>query len=213
LSIRHDLMQTPLQRCREAIEAGDKEAALQAVQQVWDEGRPPHDFMVETFAALFTFIRDNLGEDAVRDAWREAGEQVWRPVVAQLKELGDPEAIAQMFAGFLRAHGHVFTVLEDEEKYQFIYHFCGTGGLLIREGMNEDSSRHSLNFGVLSTEADWTFHRRLPVYCVNTPVWFDMLPREWGWDVFEARFGCQFDAEGKPVDDPCSVTLYKKPRS
>ena len=41
--IRHDFMQTARDRAKAAIQAGRTEEALQAVDAIWEEGRPIHD--------------------------------------------------------------------------------------------------------------------------------------------------------------------------
>ena len=210
---RPDLSETPLERCKRAIEAGDQQAALREAQAIWDEGRPLHDLYVDMTGLLVTFIRDRLGEPAVEEAWRFVGEQVWKPLLMQLKEAGSTKPLVEAYAGFLRAHGHRFTVEEDDEKTSFIMHFCASGGMLMRDGKNEDSDRHPTNIAVIETKADWTFNRRLSAYCVHTPLWMDMMPREWGWDVFESTFGRQFDDQGNPVDEPCVARIYHRPRS
>lgn len=212
-TVRADLAKTPLEKCKEAIVAGDTEEAVAQAQAIWDEGRPLHDLYVDMSALLVTYIRDHLGEAAVEDAWRTVGEQVWKPLLMQLKETGSTDLLVQIYAAFLRAHGHDFSVVEDDEKTSFIMHFCASGGMLIRDGKNEDSARHPMNVAVTKTEADWTFDRPLSAYCVHTPLWMDIQPREWGWDVFESRFGRQFDDTGAPVDEPCVAMIYKCPRS
>jgi len=210
---RPELSVTALARCQMAIEAGDRAAALAEAQAIWDEWRPLHDLYVEMCGLLATYIRDKLGEEAVEDAWRQVGEQVWKPVLMQLKEAGSTQPLVEVYAQFLRAHGHDFEVVEDAEKTSFIMHYCASGGMLMRDGKNEDSARHPTNIAVMKTKADWTFNRPLSAYCVHTPLWMDILPREWGWDVFRSTFGRQFDEDGKPVDEPCVAMIYHQPQS
>lgn len=210
---RSELTATPLEKCKTAIERGDKEEALKQAQAIWDEWRPLHDLYVDMSGLFCTYIRDHLGEKAVEDAWRFIGEQIWKPVLMQMKQTGSTDLLVQVYAQFLRAHGHRFTVVEDNEKTSFVMHYCASGGMLMRDGKNEDSTRHPVNIAVVKTEADWTFDRPLSAYCVHTPLWMDIMPREWGWDVFKSTFGRQFDEKGNPVDEPCVAMIYKKPRS
>ena len=211
--IRRDLMTTALDRCKAAIEAGDKAEALKQAQAIRDEWRPLHDLYVELSGLLATFIRDRLGDRAVEEAWRFVGEQTWKPFLMQMKATGSTELLTTIYAQFLRAHGHRFTAMEDDEKVSFIMHFCASGGMLMRDGKNEDSVRHPINIAVTKEQADWTFHRPLSAYCVHTPLWMDIQPREWGWDVFKSTFGRQFDEQGRAVDEPCVANIYKQPRS
>ena len=210
---RPDLAATALDKCKAAIRRGDREEALRQSQAVWDEWRPLHDLYVGMSGLFCTYIRDRIGEDAVEDVWRFIGERLWKPILLQIRESGSTELLVQVYAQFLRAHGHRFTVVEDEEKTTFILHFCASGGMLMRDGKNEDSARHSVNIAVMQTRAAWTFNRPLSAYCVHTALWMDIMPKEWGWDVFESRFGRQFDENGQPVDEPCVTIIYKRPRS
>ncbi|MCK0509058.1 hypothetical protein [Aromatoleum anaerobium] len=209
---RHELAVTALDKCQAAIRNGDREEALKQCRAIQDEWRPLHDLYVEMSGLFCTYIRDRLGEDAVEDVWRFVGEQVWKPILMQARESGSTALLVEMYAQFLRAHGHRFTVVEDDEKTTFILHFCASGGMLMRDGKNEGSARHPINIAVLKQPAPRTFGRTLSAYCVHTPLWMDILPREWGWDVFESSFGRQFDDDGQPVDEPCVTRIYKQPR-
>jgi methylmalonyl-CoA mutase cobalamin-binding domain/chain len=210
---RPELTVTALEKCRRAIEHGDKATALKEAQAIWDEWRPMHDMYVELSGLFATYIRDKLGEDAVEDAWRFAGESLWKPILMKLKETGSTRKLVEVYAQFLRAHGHDFTVEVDQEKTTFTMNYCATGGMLMRDGKNEDSSRNPTNIAVMKTKADWTFNRHLSAYCVHTPLWMDILPREWGWDVFKSTFGRQFDEDGRPIKDPCAAVIYHEPQS
>lgn len=211
--IRTDMMETPLERCKKAIEAGDKETALAAAQTIWDESRPLHDLYVQMSGLFCTYIRDHCGEAAVEEVWRGIGEQLWKPVLLGLRDNANTAVFADVYAMFLRAHGHTFTVIEDDEKYTFRMDFCASGGMLMRDGHNEDSDRSPVNIAVTKTKADWTFNEPISTYCVHSPLWMDIQPREWGWDVMKSTFGRQFDDQGNPIDDPCVAMIYKEPQS
>lgn len=208
-----ELAKTALEKCHAAIECGDRAEAKKQAQAIWDEWRPLHDLYVDMSGLFCTFIRDKLGEKAVEEVWRYIGEQLWRPLLEQMKQTGSTELLVIVYAQFLRAHGHRFTVVEDEEKTSFIMHFCASGGMLMRDGKNEDSQRSPINIAVMQTKADWTFNQPISSYCVHSALWMDIMPREWGWDVFESSFGRQFDEQGQPIDAPCIASIYKKPRS
>lgn len=107
--VRQDLMTTALDKCKAAIEAGDKEEALKQAQAIWDEWRPLHDLYVDLSGLLATYIRDHLGDKAVEEAWRFVGEQTWKPFLMQMKATGSTELLTSIYAQFLRAHGHRFT--------------------------------------------------------------------------------------------------------
>lgn len=195
-----------------ALDEGNLEKARKYACEIWEEGRPLHDLYGDMVGLLCTFIANKLGEEAVEEAWRYVGEQIWKPILMQLKEVGT-EALVEAYASFLRAHGHDFYVEEDEEKTVFVMKYCASGGRLIKEGKNDDSNRSPVNIGTTKKAYPWSFNMKgLSYYCVHTPLWMDILPREWGWDVFKSEFGRQFDADGNSVDEPCKAFIYKKPR-
>lgn len=210
---RPELTVTALEKCRKAIEHGDKSTALKEANAIWEEWRPLHDMYVEMTGLFATYVRDKLGDEAVEDAWRFVGERLWKPVLMKFKETGSTKQLVEVYAQFLRAHGHDFTVETDDEKTTFTMQYCASGGMLMRDGKNEDCCRHPNNIAVMKTKADWTFNRDLSAYCVHTPLWMDILPREWGWDVFKSTFGRQFDDDGKPVNEPCVAVIYHEPQS
>ena len=48
-----------------------------------------------------TSIAERLGEEAVEEAWRYAGETSWKPFFDAFRADGDVAAFAQTFAAFL----------------------------------------------------------------------------------------------------------------
>ena len=125
--IRHDFMQTARDRAKAAIQAGRTEEALQAVDAIWEEGRPIHDLYGDMSAVFLDYIKEKLGEDAVEEAWRYVGERLWRPVLESYRDK-DPALLAEIYAMFLRSHGYDFTCEEDDEKFQFFLHYCPERG-------------------------------------------------------------------------------------
>ncbi|AGL00666.1 hypothetical protein [Desulfoscipio gibsoniae] len=211
---RNDLVQHPLNLAIDAINRGNQENALVFTRQIWEEGRPLHDLYGDMAGLFCTYIADKLGEEAVEDAWRFVGEQLWRPLLMYIKDNGGTKALVDIYAAFLRSHGHDFYVEQDDEKTVFVMKYCASGGRMIKEGKNDNSNRHSVNIGTTRKKYPWGFNMEgLSYYCVHTPLWMDILPREWGWDVFKSEFGRQFDELGNPVDEPCKATIYHKPRS
>jgi hypothetical protein len=210
-TVRHDWMTTARIRAKRAIEAGEKEEALKAVDEVWAEGRPIHDLYGDMAAVFLDFITEKLGEEAVEEAWRYVGEKLWRPVLEAYQ--GDPERLAATYAMFLRSHGYDFTCEEDDEKICFFLHYCPSGGRMLQEGKAETSARHPLNLGVTKKAHSWGFNQRgVLYYCAHTQLWFDTQPKEWGMNLFAAQYG-EFNEKGEVVGRPCAVTIYKRPRT
>lgn len=210
---RDDLSKHPLDQAIEAIEAGNKKQALTYTRQIWEEGRPLHDLYGDYVASLLTFIAQQFGEEWVEKANRYVGEELWKPLIMAMKDK-EPEALAEVFAAFLRAHGYDFYCDEDEEKFHFVAHYCPSGGRMKKDGKEDTSKRHAFSFGTTKKAYPWSFNKTaISYYCCHCALFMDMLPREWGWDVFETKFGEQFDEQGNAVDDPCEITIYKIPRS
>jgi hypothetical protein len=209
-TIRTDLTRTAADRCREAIDRGDREAALAGVDAILAEAKPIHDLYGDLVASLLGYIARTQGEDAIEKAWRYVGEEIWTPVVLSMKE-GGTAALAEVFAMFLRSHGYDFVCEEDDEKYAFIANYCPSGGRQMKEGKNEDSPLTQISFGVTKDAHDWSFGQAgVPYYCAHTKLWFDIMPREAGWDVFGSEFGKQFTADGHATGEPCKMFIYKK---
>jgi hypothetical protein len=208
--IRQDWMTTARMRAKQAIEAGDKDAALTAVDEIWEEGRPIHDLYGDMAAVFLDFVKEKLGEASVEEAWRYVGEKLWRPVLEAFRDK-DPGLLAETYAMFLRSHGYDFTCEEDEEKFTFLLHYCPSGGRMLQEGKAETSIRHPLNLGVTKQERPWGFNQKgVLYYCAHTQLWFDRQPRDWGMDLFAARYG-EFNEKGEVVGRPCVVTIRKSP--
>jgi hypothetical protein len=96
---------------------------------------------------------------------------------------------------------------EDNEKVVFYSDYCGSGGRMMLEGKIEGNPAHSVNMGATKKPYKWSCDRdNFPYYCVHTPLWMDMMPREWGWNVFKSEDGYNGLCCGK-------TTIYKEPQS
>src|SRR4051794_10771513 len=113
----HPLMEDGPMRARAAILAGDKQAALAAVDEILAEAVPIHDIMCDLTAVMLTFIGERLGEEAVEEAWRYAAEIFWRPFLESAKASGDVEAFVVHFISQVRSHRYNFDITEDDEKW------------------------------------------------------------------------------------------------
>lgn len=207
MRIREDLAKHPLEKTLEAIDRGEAELAKKHAREIWDEGRPLHDLYGDMCALFCTYIAEKLGEEAVEEVWRMIGEQLWKPVLMQAKENGGTAALIEIYASFLRAHGYKFHAEEDQEKVVFYSDYCPSGGRMIEEGKIAGDPAHTVNMGATKKAHAWSCNREnFPYYCVHTPLWMDIMPREWGWDVFKSEDGHNGLCCGK-------TTIYKEPQS
>jgi hypothetical protein len=208
---RTDWTTTARDRTVAAIREGRKEEALQGVEAILAEAKPIHDFYGDMCAVFCDFIKDEMGEEAVEKAWRYLGERLWKPVYEQLSQ-GGAEALASVYAMFLRSHRYDFRVEEDDEKFTFHLDYCPSGQRLMMEGKTAGDPRHPLQHGVSQKPYPWTFNKQgVPHYCGHTALWFSIMPAEWGNPMMSAKFG-QFDAEGRVAGTPCMTFIYKSPR-
>jgi hypothetical protein len=207
---RHDMERDGAAKAREAIERGDKAAALAAVSEILAEERPIHDLYGDMAASLLTFIAGKLGEAAIEEAWRHVARDVWTPLFLFFKEKGDAEGLANAFAGFLKSHRYDFEVWEDDTKWVFVAKWCTSGERMLVEGkvagQGGDPRGHH-RFGATSEAYPWSFGRAgLPYYDVHSAVWMHLLPRELGWEALD----CEYDVKPNGHFAVTKYVVYKR---
>jgi hypothetical protein len=181
-------------RARAAINAGDQDAALAAVDEIVAEGMPMHDVMCDLTAFMVTYIGDKLGEEAVYDAWRAAAELMWRPFFEECKATGDVEAYAKSFIRSVRSHRYDFDVIEDDERWIIEVNRGTSGERMVLEGKVRDVEGGDPNghraFGATKEAYPWTYGlKNFPFYDVHCAVYFTILPKELGWPVIDMDYG------------------------
>jgi len=206
---RQDWVTTARQKTVQAIKEGRIADALAGVDAIWAEGRPIHDFYGDMCATFCDFIASELGEEGVERAWRYLGEKLWKPVFTEAAKAGG-EALAGLYAMFLRSHGYEFRVEEDDNQYTFYLDYCPSGQRLMMEGKLEGDARHPMNHGVSKKPHAWTFGKKgVPYYCGHTELWFNTMPREWGLPIMSGRYG-DFDGAGHVTGLPCMTFIRKR---
>jgi len=167
----------------------------------------------ELVSSLLTFMAKKDGEEAVEEAWRYASNDCWKPVVMMLKDM-EYDKVIDIYPSVHRALGSEFYVEQDEEKTVITVTSCGSGGKMMKEGKYDNTDRHPMNGGTTKKAYPWSCNQAgMPYYCIHAPLMFSKLPKEWGWNQIDFEYGRQFDDDGNPVDEPCKVTIYKKPRN
>jgi len=84
---------------------------------------------------------------------------------------------------------------------------------MMKEGKFDNTNRHPMTGGTTKRAYSWSCNKvGMPYYCVHAPLMFDILPKEWAWDMIDYQYGRQFDDDGNPVKEKCKLTLYKKPK-
>ncbi len=201
---------TASQQTLDAIREGRTQDALTGVENILREALPIHDFYGDMCATFCDFIKSELGEEGIERAWRVLGERLWRPVYEQTLKTGGVDALAALYAMFLRSHRYQFRVEEDAEKITFYLDYCPSGQRLMMEGKLEGDPRHPMQHGKTHEPHPWSFGKAgVPYYCGHTALWFDVMPREWGLPVMSGRYG-EFDREGRVTGTPCMTFFWKR---
>jgi hypothetical protein len=198
-------------RARAAVLAGDTQAALAEIDAMLGEALPIHDMMGDLTASLLTFIADRLGEEAVEDAWRWAGEDCWKPFFMAFRETGDVEGFARAFIAFLHSHRYEFSVHEDDERWRIEVHRGTSGERMLMEGKVERAGGAATGhhrFGATRKAYPWTLgFEDFPYYDVHSAVWMHLQPWEWEWPVLDVEYGRKDHGEVAET----AFLIYKDP--
>jgi hypothetical protein len=204
------MVRPTMDRALEAIDAGDLDAARGLCEAMKSEWRYVHDMLAETILALITFVQEQLGEDAIPDAWGRYMERSWRQDAGVIREL-DRRQMVSLLAGSWRAHSTsgtgphagAFTIEEDDEKFTFRMDPCGSGQRLVLMGKYEGEGA----YGRTERAHDWSFNTRgRPLYCTHCTLMNELLPIRW--------YGLPLYPTDPPEDyhrDPCTWYWYKDP--
>ena len=205
-----EMSRPTMDRVVEAIDAGDLEGAKRLCEEMKHEWRFLHDMMVDGIAASMTWIKNELGEEAVGESQKWAMECYWKRSVEAI-DARDRREIVQLLAATWRAHSTsgvgpkpgAFTIEEDDEKVTFRMNPCGSGQRLWRLGRYEGENAHA----VMEEEHDWAYNRKgFPIYCTHCTFMNEMLPIQWiGYPIYPSHPPGDYD------HDPCVWHWYKDP--
>jgi len=206
---RYDLSTLTVDKALESVNSGSKEETSKYIKQLWDECTSVERLLAEIMSSLLSFYSKKLGEESVIEAWRYALTECWKPIVDSVKE----EQLVDIFASVHRSIGTKLDVEEDEEKTVITCIHCGTAGNMMKDGKFDNTNRHPTNLVTTKKVYEWSDKQvGIPFYCVRSYFMFDILPKEWGWSNTEFHYGRQFDDDGNPVDEKCTLTIYKSPK-
>src|SRR5919106_3938437 len=204
-----EMSRPTMDRVIEAIDAGDLEGAKRLCEEMKHEWRFLHDMMVDGIAASMTWIKQELGEDAVGESQRWAMERYWKRSVEAI-DSRERKEIVQLLAATWRAHSTsgvgpnpgAFTIEEDDEKVTFRMNPCGSGQRLVRRGLYEQNG-----YGRTREAHDWSYGRKdFPLYCTHCSFMNESLPIQWsGYPIYPS------DPPEDYSTDPCTWYWYKDP--
>ena len=162
----HRAAQPAWERARRAIEHGDADAAVAALDEAVQRTASLQRYSINWITSLLTFIGEELGEPAVERALRQFGDTFlvprrgpgWHDLPAEVR--------AREITRSMVANGADVEIREEEDRIELAFR-CGTGGRLIDEGAYEGEGAYL----TLQERGPVTFDRdRLPVYCAHCSV-------------------------------------------
>ncbi len=205
-----EMSRPTMDRVIEAIDAGDLDGAKRLCEEMKHEWRFLHDMMVDGIAASMTWIKQELGEDAVGESQKWAMERYWKRSVEAIDKRERKE-IVQLLAATWRAHSTsgvgpnpgAFEIEEDDEKFTFRMNPCGSGQRLVRMGRYEGPNA----LGVTKQAHDWSYGREgFPLYCTHCSFMNESMPIQWsGFPLYPS------DPPEDYSTDPCTWYWYKDP--
>ena len=199
---RDDLIVSVKQRAIDAVKAGDTEAAVKYIEELYNGFKPLHSRYCEWLQLLMAYIGEKLGEDAVEDVLKRTYEEVYGVLQKAGVHGANPtlsaEDLVRRWAAANHNHFSDFYVEEDDEKYTMVIPFCGSGGML----HNADRP------GKTSKPYPWSFDQAgVTYYCCHEPV-FEGIVTESGGTPEIHLYSPKCDAEGK-IGHECKWIAYK----
>ena len=200
---RDDLLVGTKEKAIAAIEIGDKEEALRRVEELYLEFQPLHDRYVEWIQFLLGFISERLGEESVEEALRGIVTDIYKDRWVSIFKKMSPEDIARMFCTVSKIHYSDFHIEEDDEKFVIIIPYCGSGGMIQKDGKAEGRRTRKAY--------SWSFGQAgVSYYCCHESL-FNKMFRELGFENIKFEYCNQFEDDGKATGNPCRLIIYKSP--
>jgi len=148
-----EMARPTMDRASEAIERGDGEQAKKLCEAMKHESQFMHDLLVDGVAGLISFVKDELGDEAVERAWTYSLERSWKRPVETIAT-SDRREVAKALAATWRAHSTsgvgpspgAFEIAEADA-------FLTRRGLVLR-ALNNYSLPHALRMTIGTEEAN-----------------------------------------------------------
>lgn len=154
------------------------------------EFKPLHDRLVLWCNFLLAFIAKNMGEEAVGEAMGKLVEDLYKEGFLELKKM-TPKERFELLCRSHRSNFSKFETEENDQNYTIVIKYCGSGGLIKKEGSDR-------KYGAITSRAyPWSFGEAgIPYYCTHASCFNDLF-RKLGLKI-EVRYG-----------DPCRYIVYK----
>ena len=166
-----------------ALDKGDTEEAKRLVEYARLEWQVVHDMYVNWSWAFFTFVAQEMGEDAVERAMRFVMASYFTERYDKIMAASVETQLQVTIEGM---RGHLFgtdrsgemQVIDEGVRYKLVYALCGTGGV-VRKRLNEGKEPHPELFGFSQSAHSWTWGKRgVCYYCGHCAMVNEILPIE-----------------------------------
>lgn len=193
-----------IDRLKEAIDAGDAEAAKKLAQRMYNEFLSMHDLYRNWIAATLSEIGRRHGDEELDQIMTEGVRAWWKPILEAMPKGDDSlKARVKMFAAGSRGHLQPLEVTEDDEKVAVKLCPCGSGGRLICEGKYKGKNA----FYTIEKGQTMTYGRPdYPVYCAHEAA-MELVDIE-----VNGRPFAVVEPADKLGEEYCSVLIYKDPK-
>ncbi|MFC1967715.1 hypothetical protein ACFLV2_03680 [Chloroflexota bacterium] len=197
-----EMGKVPRDSAIEAIEAGDKEKAIDIVNGIHNTAQGTLDMFVGWVADLMDYIYVHDGAEGLEEALRktyERGESKRLEAFSKMDVRGRVEAHAAGLRGLLQK----LEIEEDDEKICIKMASCGTGQRLMEAGAYESPrnlskmSPHRLTWGT----------KDFPVYCSHAPMQEIIAIEKMGKPMFVRLPAAEVSTES------CRLCYYKDDNS
>lgn len=186
-----------------AIDAGDKDNARELAQRMYNEAVSTHDLYLTWLTALLSFIGRRYGDQVLEESLRESQMVMQGPFAQEWFRLEQEENFrgkVELALSYLRMHLQPVQVQEDDEKFVFEMHPCGSGGRQVLNGQYEPP----MNLLKVARPQPMTYGRPdFPVYCCHGAV-SSLMAIDAGMvpSLYE-------DPSDKLGEKPCRFYMYK----
>jgi hypothetical protein len=199
--------------------------AMAIAKETW---RQAHDRDVDHTYALMSLIKEELGEDAIRDMYDRVLLPlfVWRYEKFDIdKHPWDEGLEVLMLVACEAMRGHLvgpertgdFELIEEEDRYILRFDPCGSGGRTIRgDWIEETPARMEPPYGWKVSEEPHDWNHYTPgvcLYCSHCIILMEQMPMDrFGYPVRVIDPPVYPDTDRDPnVRQKCSWTMFKDP--
>jgi hypothetical protein len=174
----------PRDRCLEAIEKGDKAAAMDWLDKMRLEFKNPHDLLVGWVQDMLSYCADSWGEDAVLETILHTHQSIWGDRYEKWDQMTPREKVALTVEGMRGGHfsgprrrGDM-DVWEEDDRFVISMDPCGSGGVARRGDPETGRAPYPISDHGTNHESHlWTWQKTgVHWYCSHCSIAMEWLP-------------------------------------